>query len=166
MADTILGGLRVVEVADEQAEYVGQVLAGLGADVIKIEPPGGSPTRRIGPFVDDIEDPERSLHFWHYNRGKRSVVLDLEGSASDRERLLQLLESADVLIESTPQGWLNALGLGRAELQRQFPSLVIARMSPFGDDGPWAHFKGSDLVHLALGGPMMNCGYDPQPDGT
>ena len=159
-------GVRVIEIADEQAEYCGLALAGLGADVIKIEPPGGSSTRSIGPFVDDIADPERSLYFWHYNRGKRSVVLDLEGDASARQRLLDLLAQADVLIESTPHGWLDSLGLGRAELHRRFPSLIVARMSPFGDDGPWAHFKGSDLVHLALGGPMMNCGYDPQPDGT
>src|SRR5215218_11229872 len=96
-----LSGIRVIELADEQAEYCGLTLAGLGADVIKVEPPGGSPTRRIGPFVDDIEDPERSLYFWHYNRGKRSVVLDLENDESTRERLLRLLEHADVLIEST-----------------------------------------------------------------
>ena len=91
-----LAGVRVVEIADEQAEYCGLTLAGLGAAVIKIEPPGGSPTRRIGPFVDDIDDPERSLYFWHYNRGKQSVVLDLENDASARERLLQLLEDIGV----------------------------------------------------------------------
>ena len=72
-----LTGLRVIELADEQAEYCGLALAGLGADVIKIEPPGGSPTRRIGPFYEDREDPERSLFFWQYNRGKRSLMLDL-----------------------------------------------------------------------------------------
>ncbi len=68
-----LTGLRVIELADEQAEYCGLALAGLGADVIKVEPPGGSPTRRIGPFYEDREDPERSLFFWQYNRGKRST---------------------------------------------------------------------------------------------
>src|SRR3954453_18282969 len=110
MAETILGGLRVVEVADEQAEYVGQVRAGLGADVIKIEPPGGSPTRRIGPFYEDREDPERSLFFWQYNRGKRSVVLDLR-QERDRHRLRSLVATADVLLESTPRGELDGLGL-------------------------------------------------------
>ena len=160
-----LDGVRVVELVDEQAEYCGLTLAGLGAEVVKIEPPGGNSTRTIGPFADDIDDPERSLYFWQYNRGKQSVVLDLEHDAAAREQMLRLLEHADVFLESTPRGWLDTLGLGRAELQRRFPSLVIARMSPFGDDGPWADFKGSDLVHLALGGPMMNCGYDPQPGG-
>ena len=160
-----LAGVRVIELADEQAEYCGLALAGLGADVVKIEPPGGSPTRRIGPFVDDVDHPERSLYFWHYNRGKRSVVLDLEHDVTARERLLGLLEQADVFIESTPRGWLDSLGITRTDLQDRFPALIVARMSPFGDDGPWSGFKGSDLVHLALGGPMMNCGYDPQPDG-
>ena len=73
-----LTGIRVIELADEQAEYCGLTLAGLGADVIKVEPPGGNPTRRIGPFYEDREDPERSLFFWQYNRGKRSIVLDLQ----------------------------------------------------------------------------------------
>src|SRR5438309_11180387 len=72
-----LAGIRVIEVADAQAEYCGLTLAGLGADVIKVEPPGGNSTRRIGPFFGDRADPERSLFFWQYNRGKRSIVLDL-----------------------------------------------------------------------------------------
>jgi crotonobetainyl-CoA:carnitine CoA-transferase CaiB-like acyl-CoA transferase len=160
-----LGGLRVIEVADEQAEYAGQLLAGLGAEVIKVEPPGGSPTRRIGPFYTDTEDPEWSLFFWQYNRGKRSVVVSLD-SSEGAGRLLELISKADVLLESTPRGHLDGLGLGSAELAARFPGLIVARMSPFGDTGPWADFVGSDLVHLALGGPMMNSGYDPQPDGS
>src|SRR3954463_7257040 len=139
MADTILGGLRVVEVADEQAEYVGQVLAGLGADVIKIEPPGGSPTRRIGPFFEDVEGPERSLFFWQYNRGKRSVVLDLDDEAG-RRRFDDLVASADVLLESMPVGAIDGPGL-----RQRHPALIVARMSPFGDAGPWGQYKGSDL---------------------
>ena len=79
-----LAGIRVIELADEQAEYCGLSLAGLGADVVKVEPPGGSPTRRIGPFYQDREDPERSLFFWQYNRGKRSIVLDLRQPAERR----------------------------------------------------------------------------------
>jgi crotonobetainyl-CoA:carnitine CoA-transferase CaiB-like acyl-CoA transferase len=160
----LLDGLRVVELADEQAEYVGLLLAGLGAEVIKVEPPEGSPTRRIGPFLDDIEGAERSLHFWAYNRGKRSVILDLTDPGG-RDNLRGLLASADVFVESTPRGFLDELGLGAGELASAFPALVVARMSPFGDVGPWAGYRGSDLVHLALGGVMANCGYDPRPDG-
>jgi len=160
-----LTGIRVIELADEQAEYCGLTLAGLGADVVKVEPPGGSPTRRIGPFYEDREDPERSLFFWQYNRGKRSIVLDLR-QAQGQDQFRSLVATADVLLESTPKGELDALGLGVAALLREFPTLIVARTSPFGDDGPWAAFKGSDLVHLALGGVMMNCGYDPAPGGT
>ena len=98
-----LTGIRVIEMADEQAEYCGLTLAGLGADVLKVEPPGGNPTRRIGPFYQDKPDPEGSLFFWQYNRGKRSVVLDLDREV-DREKLASLLAEADVLLESTPKG--------------------------------------------------------------
>src|SRR5215472_9076486 len=80
-----LTGIRVIEMADEQAEYCGLTLAGLGADVVKVEPPGGNPTRRIGPFYENKPDPEGSLFFWQYNRGKCSVVLDLTQPA-DRDR--------------------------------------------------------------------------------
>ena len=164
-ASSVLEGIRVLELADEQAEYCGMLLAGLGADVVKVEPPGGGPTRRIGPFYGDVEDPEKSLFFWQYNRGKRSVVLDLE-SSEQRARFEQLLGTADVLLESTPTGYLEERNLSQSTLRQRFPSLVIARVSHFGDLGPWAKFKGSDLIHLALGGVMMNCGYDPRPDGT
>lgn len=159
-----LAGLRVIELADEQAEYCGLALAGLGAEVVKVEPPGGSPSRRIGPFYEDREDPERSLFFWQYNRGKRSLRLDLQ-QPTDRQQFQTLLASADVLLESTPKGELEGLGWSVEALRQQFPTLIVARMSPFGDAGPWADFKGSDLIHLALGGVMMNCGYDPAPDG-
>ena len=73
----MLAGLRVIEVADERAEYTGLLLAGLGAEVVKIEPPEGNATRRIGPFLEDQPGLERSLFFWNYNRNKKSVVLDL-----------------------------------------------------------------------------------------
>src|SRR5262249_6231643 len=160
-----LWGIRVIELADELAEYCGLTLAGLGADVVKVEPPGGSPTRRIGPFYQDRADPERSLFFWQYNRGKRSIELDVQRER-DAARFRSLLASADILLESTPKGALDALGLGATALQDEFPGLIHARVTPFGDDGPWSGFKACDLVHLALGGVMMNCGYDPAPDGT
>jgi crotonobetainyl-CoA:carnitine CoA-transferase CaiB-like acyl-CoA transferase len=155
-----LAGIRVVEIADETAEYVGLVLAGLGADVVKVEPPSGSPSRRIGPFLDDVEGPERSLFFWQYNRSKRSIVLDPSDPA-DTARLDELVAGADVVVDATPKGRLDP-----AAATARHRQLIWARLTPFGDDGPWSHFRGSDLVHLALGGPMMNCGYDPQPDGA
>ena len=163
-AQGVFSGLRVIELADEQAEYCGMTMAALGAEVIKVEPPGGSPTRRIGPFHEDRPDPERSLFFWTYNRGKRSITLDLD-SSDDRDVLRSLLLTADVFLEATPAGELARVGLDPDSLRRETPSLITARMTPFGDDGPWAHFKASDLIHLALGGVVMNCGYDPEPGG-
>lgn len=162
----LLDGVRVIEVAGVEAEYVGLVLAGLGAEVIKVEPPSGSPTRQFGPFADDMAGLDRSLHFWAYNRGKQSIVLDLERGSEDREIFTQLLSGADVLLDGTAREFLSSCGLGREKLLGMFPGLVICRMTAFGDTGPWADFKGSDLVHLALGGEMMNCGYSPRLDGS
>ena len=92
-------------------------------------------------------------------------MLDLRQPA-ERNRFRALVTTADVLLESTPRGELDRLGLDAETLLRQLPTLIVARMSPFGDHGPWADFKASDLVHLALGGVMMNCGYDPAPGGN
>jgi crotonobetainyl-CoA:carnitine CoA-transferase CaiB-like acyl-CoA transferase len=164
-ASAMLAGVRVLEVADEQAEYAGLLLAGLGADVIKVEPPGGSSTRRIGPFVDGRDDPDSSLFFWHYDRAKRSVVLDLTRD-TDRAAFRSLAAGVDVVLDSTPTGYLDAHDLGLAGLRAADPALITARVTPFGETGPWAGWRATDLVHLALGGVMMNCGYDPRPDGV
>ena len=87
---SFLNGLRVIELADELGEYCGKVLAGLGADVIKVEPPGGEKTRGYGPFYNDEPHPNRSLHFWHYNFGKRGIVLDLD-SEEDKKHFMRLV---------------------------------------------------------------------------
>src|SRR5207302_8690593 len=96
-------------------------------------------------------------------RIQRAVVHDLRGAAA-REHLLRLLGGADILLDASCGALSEALNLDRAALNARFPALITARMTPFGDDGPWAQFKGSDLIHLALGGVMMNCGYDPGPN--
>ena len=163
--EALLDGVRVIEIGDENVAYSGRLFAGLGADVIKIEPPEGCPTRAIGPFYEDQPGPERSLFWWHYGLGKRSVALDLASSDSLRD-FERLLGSADTLLDGTPNGMWSDIGLPLETIRDRFPSLIVARMTPFGDDGPWVDYKASDLIHLALGGPMMNCGYDPQPDGT
>src|SRR5882724_2195141 len=159
----MLAGLRVIEIADERAEYTGLLLAGLGAEVIKIEPPEGNATRRIGPFLDDEPGLERSLFFWNYNRNKKSVVLDLQSGAG-HEDMLQLLGGADILLDASCGALNEVLELGHAALNARFPQVLIRSMTPFGDDGPWKDLKSSDLIHLALGGIMMNCGYDPDPN--
>ena len=170
MADTgrnegaYLHGIRVLELADETGEYAGRVLAGLGADVVKVEPPEGETTRRIGPFRGDVPSPEESLHFWHYNFGKRSIVVDLD-KPDGQETFLRLASAADIVLDARPRGYLADRNLAFERLRSANPRLIYLRISPFGDTGPWADFKGSDLVHLALGGVMMNCGYDPNSSG-
>ncbi len=157
-----LTGLRVIEFADELGEYAGLLLAGMGAEVIKIEPPEGNRTRSIGPFYQDTPGIENSLHFWNYNRNKKSVVLPL---GQEADSLLKLIVSADILLDSSCGKLNKILGIDRSELAAKFPSLVVGRITPFGDEGPWKDFKACDLVHLALGGVMMNCGYDRDPSG-
>src|SRR6202035_3017913 len=106
----MLAGLRVIEIADERAEYTGLLLAGLGAEVIKIEPPEGNATRRIGPFLEDKPGLERSLFYWNYNRAKKSVVLDLAERTS-ADRILRLLAGADILLDGSCGALNTVLGL-------------------------------------------------------
>ncbi len=105
-----LGGIRVLEIGSELGEYCGKVLAGLGADVVRVEPPGGEATRQYGPFYHDEPHTDRSLYFWHYNLGKRSVVLDLD-AAEGRGRFAQLANAADVVVDSAPHGHLGERGI-------------------------------------------------------
>src|SRR5262245_46951072 len=124
----MLDGLRVLDLTNERGLLCGQILADLGADVILIEPPAGSSARGLGPFHKDERDPERSLFFWAYARGKRGVVLDLERE-DDRARLLALALSADFLIESEPPGRMRELGLDFETLARANPALVYVSIS-------------------------------------
>ena len=138
------------------------MLADMGADVIKVEPPVGSESRGIGPFVKDIPGPNRSLNFWYHNTNKRSVVLDIEGSTDDRTKFAKLVAGADIVLEDNEPGWLAKLGFGFETLHAANPRLILCSITPFGQTGPWAHWKSSDLVSLALGGPMAMNGYSPE----
>jgi crotonobetainyl-CoA:carnitine CoA-transferase CaiB-like acyl-CoA transferase len=159
-----LEGARVLEVADELGEYCGKLLAGLGADVVKVEAPEGEQTRSYGPFYQDVPHRDRSLYFWHYNHAKRGVTIDLD-SPSGQKRFRVLAATAAIVIDSKPRGYMDERGIGYEALKAINPGLIYVRISPFGDDGPWADLLGSDLIHLALGGMVMNCGYDPEPSG-
>src|SRR6266542_2119807 len=142
---TFLDGTHVLEIADERGEYAGRVLAGLGADVVKVEPPGGSATRQYGPFLGDEPGPDRSLYFWHYNVGKRSVVLDLE-TEEGRQALRRLCDDVEVVLDGTDAGYLTGRGLTYDDVRGTNPGLIWVRLTPFGDTGPWSTFKASDLV--------------------
>ncbi|MBI3743176.1 MAG: CoA transferase, partial [Chloroflexi bacterium] len=156
--------VRVLELADETGEFCGKLLAGAGADVVKIEPPGGSDTRNLGPFYHDETNRERSLYFWHYNFGKRGITLDVT-KKTGQDLLKRAIAQTDVFIETRRPGELARMGIGYDELSRVNPRLIMASITPFGQSGPWRDWKSSDIVQLALGGQLMMCGYDPTPEG-
>jgi crotonobetainyl-CoA:carnitine CoA-transferase CaiB-like acyl-CoA transferase len=152
-----LTGLRVIELAEDPAgELCGRLLAEMGAEVLKLEPPVGSPTR-IGPYLGETADPNRSLNFWFYNSNKHSVTLDLHNNMST---LMKLLARADIFISTLQPRALQALALDLRGLTERYPKLIVLSVTAFGLTGPWADYKSSDLVALALGGPLNSCGYD------
>jgi crotonobetainyl-CoA:carnitine CoA-transferase CaiB-like acyl-CoA transferase len=138
-----LEGLRVVELSHELCAWAGKLLADLGADVVVVEPPGGSPQRRWEPFLDDVPGPERSLWWWHYNTSKRSVVIDRSGAVG-REQLASLALGADVVLAGEP--------LDRAALTGDDDRLITVSILAPPDS--------VDLTLLAEGGPVWMCGYD------
>ncbi|MXW35018.1 MAG: CoA transferase, partial [Chloroflexi bacterium] len=158
-----LEGIRVLDLATGYCEITGRLLADMGAEVIKIEPPGGHSSRRMPPFVDGHEgELDGSLHWAAYGIGKRSVVLDLDDEA-DRERLRQLARGADALVESLEPGALASMGLGYEDLSALNPALVYASITPFGQTGPHAHRPATDLTLQAAGGLVSLQGDDDRP---
>jgi len=158
-----LDGLRVVELGEFiSAPYAGRLLAGLGADVVKVEPPEGDRARRHGPFLRDEPHPERSGLFLLLNAGKRGVVLDLEAAAG-RERLGRLLESADCLVESLEIEALERWGLTAEETRRRWPRLVHVSITTFGRSGPYSRFRGQGLQASAAGAASITIGAPGRP---
>ena len=173
-----LTGLRVVELGGLNGQYCGKLLADMGADVIKVEPPEGDPARRIGPFAGEVTDQDggpstapspfglnRSLFFWYYNTNKRGVTLNAE-HPDGRALLRRLLAGADVVVDAHPPGYLEGLGLGYDALSADgvlATATIYTAITPFGLTGPWRDFTATDLTQLALGGPMASCGYDDVP---
>ena len=158
----MLRGYRVLDFTDERGLLAGQILADLGADVIHVEPPGGSPARRRGPFAGDREDPEGSLFWWAYARNQRSIVLDLEED-DDRTALSRLLADADFLLESESPGVMEARGLGYPSLQHDHPRLIYVSISPYGQAGPKASLPATDLTLAAASGLLFMTGDADRP---
>ncbi|MGA2410493.1 MAG: CoA transferase [Candidatus Binataceae bacterium] len=158
----MLNSCRVLDLTNERGMLCGQILGDLGAGVIAIERPGGSAVRQFGPFYENQSDPNRSIYFWAYNRNKRAVTLNLE-TAEGRELLLRLAARADFLIESDNPGAMAALRLGPNDLAAVNPALVYVSITPFGQDGPKAHYADSDLIIMAAGGPLILYGDEDRP---
>ena len=147
--DTLLQGIRVLDLAGPRGEMAGRVLADMGAEVIKVEPPAGVASRRLPPFSDS--EPGRSLYWAAMGFGKRSVVIDLENEEG-RADLHALLATSDVLIETGEPGEMAALGLGYDDIRERYASLIYVSITPYGADGPLAMRPASDLTIEAAGG--------------
>ena len=149
----MLSPYRVLDLTDFRGEIGPMILGDMGADVIRIEPPAGSSARSCAPHFEGAPDDLTSLQFIAFNRNKRSIALDPE-RAEDRDTLQALIRSADFVFESAPERQLESFGIDFEELKEINPQVVCVRISPFGNDGPYASLLGNDLVVAALAGPM------------
>ncbi|HEY8838169.1 MAG TPA: CoA transferase [Dehalococcoidia bacterium] len=156
-----LGRYRVVELPGAVTAQFGKAFADLGAEVIKVEPPGGDCARSLPPFAETGKSREISLYWAAYAAGKQSVTADIESDAG-RELIRSLAACSDVVAESFPPGYLTGIGLGFDDLKRINPGLVMTSISSFGQTGPYADRRGSDLLHFAMSGYLYMTG---PPDG-
>jgi len=152
-----LVGYRVLDLAGPAGLHCTKLLADMGADVIKIEPPSGEESRRIPPYKDDIPHPETSLYFLHFNTNKRGITLDV-ATSDGRAILLQLARKADVVIETYPIEQSERLDLSYAQLSAVNARLVVASITPFGRSGPWRNYKADDIAGIALGNLLYIAG--------
>lgn len=159
MSGEFLKGFRALDLTDLSGQLCGRVLADLGMEVIKIEPPGGDPVRNLAPFITSPDGKRLSTVFAHLNAGKASKVLDLNGETGGAQ-LRELVKTADVLIESFQPGDLEAKGLGYKDLVTINPKIVMASITGFGQTGPKKNFACNDLVALAESGFLYISG-DP-----
>ncbi len=158
----MLSCYRVLDLTNEKGFLCGKVLGDLGADVIKIEKPGGDPARSIGPFYHDIPDPEKSLYWFAFNANKRSITLDIE-TADGREIFKELVKKADVVIESFAPGYMDKIGLGYSVLSQINPKIVLTSISGFGQEGPYRDYNDRDIAIWALSGFMYMMGEPDRP---
>jgi len=154
-----LNGLRVIDMADIKGELAGRILADLGADVIRVEPPGGAASRRMAPFAPDGDT---SLYFAFRNFNKRGITVDVT-AAEGQAQLRGLLATADVWIESTKPGSLAPHGLDPREISAEFEHLLVLSISDFGQKGPYARFEATDEVIQAMSGHLAASGIPEKP---
>jgi len=153
----MLSPYRVLDLTDEKGLLCGKILADLGADVIKVEKPGGDLARRMAPFYHDEEGPDRSLFWLALNTNKKSVTLDIE-TAEGQASFKKLVTGSDLVIESFHPGYMERLDLGYSALERINPGIIMVSITPFGQEGPYRDYKTADIAAWAMGGAMHACG--------
>lgn len=153
---------KVLDLTDEKGYLCGKILGDLGADVIKIEKPGGDSARKIGPFFKNITDPEKSLHWFAFNNSKRGITLNIEDTEG-REIFKKLCSNADIIIESFKPGYLKNLRIGYEELSTINPKLIMTSITSFGQTGPYKDHNASDITLLAMSGLMSINGDNDRP---
>ena len=153
-----LDGMRVIDLTrGTVGPFCTRLLGDYGADVVKIEPPDGDPSRHVPPFFEDEPGPERSGLFLFLNTNKRSVVLDLKTDGG-REDLLRLVQDADAVIENFKPGTLERLGIGYDVLSEVNPMVVLTSLTNFGQDGPYRDYEATDLTIFGMGGNLQTAG--------
>jgi crotonobetainyl-CoA:carnitine CoA-transferase CaiB-like acyl-CoA transferase len=160
--DLPLSPYRVLDLTNEKGYFCGKILADLGADLIKIEPPEGDPGRNIGPFYHGQQDREKSLLFFAYNTNKRSITLNLQTNEG-QEIFKKLAKTADFVIESFHPGYMDKIGLGYSVLKDVHPRVIMVSITPFGQEGPYKDWKASDIVAIAMGGLSHITGSPDRP---
>jgi crotonobetainyl-CoA:carnitine CoA-transferase CaiB-like acyl-CoA transferase len=155
-----LGDIRVLDLTGEIGQYATKLLADLGADVIKVESPGGDPVRALPPYYQ--KHPHLSLYWLNLNTSKRSITLNLQ-TDEGRSVFEKLVATADVIAESYKPGYLDSLGLGYQNLARIKPDIILTSITGFGQTGPHAQFEAPDIVGVAMGGPMWLAGEPTDP---
>lgn len=159
----VFDGLKVLDLSEDIAgSFCARLLADYGADVLKVEPPGGSAMRRIGPFYHDDPHPEKSLFFLILNLNKKGITLNLE-SAAGRNLLKRLVPYVDLVVESYRPGYLDDLGIGYPALSAINPRLVLTSITPFGQTGPYRAYAGAEIVSYAMGMVMGISGVQGMP---
>ena len=155
----LLSSYRVLDLSDEKGTICGLILAQLGAKVVKVESLTGGNERKKGPFAEGVEEPENSLFWSAFNRGKKGITLDLE-SIEGKEILKKLVQKADIVLESFSPEYLKNNGLDYSAMSALNQGIILVSITPFGQTGPYRKYEGPDLVVMALSGYLYLCG-DP-----
>jgi benzylsuccinate CoA-transferase BbsE subunit len=162
MLESLLTGYRALDLTDEKGFVCGKILAAMGVETIKIEPPGGDPARNIPPYLNGEPETNTSIYWLANNTDKRSITLNLV-LEQGRELFKKLVRGCDFIIESFQPGYLDSIGVGYLALEKINPRIILTSITPFGQKGPYSGFKGSEITLSAMSGIMATNGDADRP---